>query len=150
MSTWRILRTGVLRGWVVPAVGDRGYHAESGRAHRTGASIGHADASSSAATTPRAARCTPVLRPKEAQMRAMVLPRFGGPDLFEAREVERPSPGPGEGLVRVVATAVNPVDAKLRADGSWAGLRPPVILLGYDAAGVVEEAGPGVSAFLPR
>ncbi len=81
-------------------------------------------------------------------MRAMVLPRFGGPDLFEAREVERPSPGPGEVLVRVAATAVNPVDAKLRADGSWAGLRPPVVL-GYDAAGVVEEAGPGVSAFRP-
>ena len=52
-------------------------------------------------------------------MRAMVLPRFGGPDLFEAREVERPSPGPGEVLVRVAATAVNPVDAKLRAKGGW-------------------------------
>src|SRR3712207_1463469 len=87
-------------------------------------------------------------RSKEAQMRAMVLPRFGGPDLFEAREVERPSPGPGEVLVRIVATAVNPVDAKLRADGSWAGLRPPVVL-GYDVAGVVEEIGPGVSAFRP-
>ncbi len=81
-------------------------------------------------------------------MRAMVLPRFGGPELFEAREVERPSPGPGELLVRVAATAVNPVDAKLRADGSWAGLRAPVIL-GYDAAGVVEEVGPGVSGFHP-
>lgn len=81
-------------------------------------------------------------------MRAMVLPRFGGPDLFEAREVERPAPGPGEILVRVVATAVNPVDAKLREDGSWAGLRPPVIL-GYDASGIVEEIGPGVSAFRP-
>src|SRR3712207_5296340 len=99
-------------------------------------------------TEPRAARCTPVRGPKETQMRAMVLPRFGGPDLFEPREVERPSPGAGEVLVRVVATAVNPVDAKLRADGTWAGLRAPVIL-GYDAAGVVEEAGPGVSAFRP-
>ena len=81
-------------------------------------------------------------------MRAMVLPRFGGPDLFEAREVERPSPGPGEVLVRVVATAVNPVDAKLRADGRRMALQPPVIL-GYDVAGVVEEIGPGVSAFRP-
>lgn len=81
-------------------------------------------------------------------MRAMVLPRFGGDDLFEACEVERPTPAPGEVLVRIVATSVNPVDAKLRADGSWARLRPPVIL-GYDVAGVVEEVGPGVSAFRP-
>jgi NADPH2:quinone reductase len=78
----------------------------------------------------------------------MVLPRFGGPDLFEVREVERPSPGPGEVLVRVLATSVNPVDAKLRADGRRAGLQPPVIL-GYDVAGVIEEVGAGVSAFHP-
>ena len=76
-------------------------------------------------------------------MRAMVLPRFGGPDLFELREVERPSPGPGEVLVRVIASGTNPVDAKLRANGSWANLVPPVVL-GYDVAGIVEEVGPGV------
>jgi NADPH2:quinone reductase len=62
------------------------------------------------------------------------------------REVERPQPGAGELLVRIIAAAVNPVDAKLRADGRWAQLHPPVIL-GYDAAGVVEEAGPGVGDF---
>jgi NADPH:quinone reductase len=81
-------------------------------------------------------------------MRAMILPRFGGPDLFELRDVERPKPGPGELLVRVIASAVNPVDAKLRANGSWANLKPPVIL-GYDVTGVVEEAGPGVLDFNP-
>jgi NADPH2:quinone reductase len=48
-------------------------------------------------------------------MRAMVIPRFGGPDVFELREVDRPEPGPGQILVRVMASAVNPVDAKLRA-----------------------------------
>jgi NADPH2:quinone reductase len=78
----------------------------------------------------------------------MILPRFGGPDLFELRDVERPKPGPGELLVRVIASAVNPVDAKLRANGSWANLKPPVIL-GYDVAGVVEEVGPGVLDFNP-
>jgi NADPH2:quinone reductase len=78
----------------------------------------------------------------------MILPRFGGPDLFELRDVERPKPGPGELLVRVIASAVNPVDAKLRANGSWANLKPPVIL-GYDVAGVVEEADPGVLDFNP-
>ncbi len=59
-------------------------------------------------------------------MRAMVMPRFGGPVLFEEREVERPEPGPGEVLVRVVVAGTNPVDTKLRADGSFAGLEPPV------------------------
>ncbi len=77
-------------------------------------------------------------------MRAMVLPRFGGPDLFELREIDRPSAGPGEILVRVIASGTNPVDAKLRANGTWANLEPPVIL-GYDVAGVVEEVGPGAA-----
>lgn len=81
-------------------------------------------------------------------MRAMLLPRFGDADLFEEGELERPSPGPGEVLVRVVASGTNPVDAKLRQDGSWAGLNPPVVL-GYDGAGVVEAVGPGVSDFRP-
>jgi NADPH2:quinone reductase len=79
-------------------------------------------------------------------MRAMVLPRFGGSELFEMHELERPDPDCGEVLVRVVASAVNPVDAKLRANGAWAKLDPPVIL-GYDVAGVVEEVGPGVNDF---
>lgn len=76
-------------------------------------------------------------------MKAMIIPRFGGPDVFEMRDVQRPDAGPGEVLVRVVMTSVNPVDAKLRANGRWARLEPPVIL-GYDVAGVVEDVGPGV------
>jgi NADPH:quinone reductase len=79
-------------------------------------------------------------------MRAMVLPRFGGSELFEMHELERPAPVYGEVLVRVIASAVNPVDAKLRANGAWAKLDPPVIL-GYDVAGVVEDVGFGVSEF---
>ncbi len=81
-------------------------------------------------------------------MRAMVLPKFGGPELFELREMDRPRPGPGEVVVRVIASGTNPVDAKLRANGTWAKLTPPVVL-GYDAAGVVAEVGAGVSAFKP-
>ncbi|WP_223637973.1 zinc-binding dehydrogenase [Corallococcus sp. EGB] len=37
-------------------------------------------------------------------MRARVLPRFGEPELFEARDVPVPTPGPGQVLVRVIAT----------------------------------------------
>ena len=78
----------------------------------------------------------------------MVIPEFGASDLFEERDVERPEPGICEVLVRVFATSVNPIDTKLRADGSFAGLEPPVIL-GGDVSGVVEEVGPGVTEFAP-
>lgn len=79
-------------------------------------------------------------------MKAMVIPAFGAPDVFELRDVPVPAPGPGELLVRVRATSVNPVDAKIRADGTWAGIKPPAIL-GYDAAGVVEQLGANVEEF---
>ena len=79
-------------------------------------------------------------------MRAMAIPKFGPADLFEEQDVQRPEPGPGEVLVRVVASGTNPIDAKLRADGSFAGLEPPVVL-GADVSGVVEEVGPGVTDF---
>jgi NADPH:quinone reductase len=81
-------------------------------------------------------------------VRAMVTPQFGGPDFFEERDVERPRPGAGEVLVRVVAAGTNPVDAKLRANGSSAGLEAPIIL-GADISGVVEEVGLGVTDLAP-
>lgn len=54
-------------------------------------------------------------------MRAMVTPEFGGPELFEERDLERPEPGPGEVLVRVAA-GTNPIDAKFRVGGDAIGL----------------------------
>ena len=79
-------------------------------------------------------------------MRAMVTPQFGGPDLFEESDVERPDPGPGEVLVRAVAVGTNPVETKFRAAGASMGLEAPIIL-GTDVSGVVEEVGPGVTDF---
>lgn len=81
-------------------------------------------------------------------MRAMVTPEFGGPDLFEARDVERPQPGPGEIVVRVVVAGTNPVDTKLR-DGSIPGAVETPVVLGADASGVVEEVGAGVTDLQP-
>lgn len=76
-------------------------------------------------------------------MRAVVLKDFGGLEMLEERDLPVPEPGPGEVLVRNLAVAVNPVDAKIRAAGRWAGVEPPFVL-GYDAAGVVAKVGPGV------
>lgn len=81
-------------------------------------------------------------------MRAIVIDRFGGPDVLQLRDVPRPSPGPGELLVRVIASGTNPVDAKVRAAGSWAGISFPAVI-GYDASGVVEAVGPGAGDFRP-
>ncbi|QCO17721.1 NADPH:quinone oxidoreductase (plasmid) [Azospirillum brasilense] len=79
-------------------------------------------------------------------MRAMVITRFGGPDVFERRDIERPEAGPGEVLVRVVASGTNPVDAKIRQAGAWANIPFPAVL-GYDVSGVIEALGPGVTGF---
>ena len=81
-------------------------------------------------------------------MRAMVLPRFGGPGVFELRDIDAPKPQTNEILVRIVYSGTNPVDAKVRANGTWAGLVPPVVL-GYDASGVVESLGPDAVEFKP-
>jgi NADPH2:quinone reductase len=78
----------------------------------------------------------------------MVTPQFGGPDLFEERDVEKPHPDAGEVLIRVVAAGTNPVDAKFRAAGGSVGLKAPIVL-GVDISGVVEEVGPGVTDLAP-
>ena len=81
-------------------------------------------------------------------MRAIVIDRFGGPEVLEMREIDRPEPGPGEVLVRGVCAGTNPGDAKLRQNAAWAGLEPPLVL-GSDASGVVEALGPGGTEFAP-
>ncbi|HET9157865.1 MAG TPA: zinc-dependent alcohol dehydrogenase family protein [Myxococcaceae bacterium] len=80
-------------------------------------------------------------------MKAQLLERPNDP--FRLVDVPRPAPGPGEVLVRIHASGVNPLDTKIRA-GSAAHARHPLpAILGIDLAGVVEELGEGVSAFRP-
>lgn len=76
-------------------------------------------------------------------MRAIVVSRFGGPDVLEWVSVPTPEAAPGHVRVAVRAAGVNPVDAGNRSDGSWAGVDIPWIP-GYDVAGVVDEVGAGV------
>jgi NADPH2:quinone reductase len=76
----------------------------------------------------------------------MVTPKFGEADLFEERQIPKPVPGTGELLVKIMVSGTNPVDNKIRQNGHWAKLNPPVVL-GYDASGIVEEVGDGVTGF---
>ncbi|MFF2084367.1 NADP-dependent oxidoreductase [Nocardia sp. NPDC058176] len=73
---------------------------------------------------------------------------FGGPEVFERVEVPRPTPGPGEVLVRMVATSVNAADWKVRS-GRIRQLGEPPLVLGLDLSGVVEAVGPGADRFVP-
>lgn len=81
-------------------------------------------------------------------MKAMTLNNFGGPDAFELREVPKPAPGPGQVLVRVHATSINPLDYQVRR-GDYPDLVPLPAITGHDVSGVVEEIGAGVTAFAP-
>jgi len=79
---------------------------------------------------------------------AQILTAFGGPDAFSLRDVPTPSPGAGEVLVRVHATSINPLDYQVRR-GDYAGYVPLPAITGHDVSGVVEDVGPGVTAFSP-
>lgn len=80
-------------------------------------------------------------------MRAITYARFGpAQDVLDLTEVETPAPAPGEVLVRLAFSGVNPSDAKARA-----GVRPGVtrpafdrIIPHSDGAGVIEAVGDGV------
>jgi len=74
-------------------------------------------------------------------MRAMTMPRAGGPEVLALADVERPVRVNAEVLVRVVAAGVNPIDAKTRAGkGAFPGIRSFPAILGNDFSGVVVEA----------
>jgi NADPH2:quinone reductase len=79
-------------------------------------------------------------------MKALVLTAFGGPDAFELRDLPKPVPQAGQVLVRVQATAINPLDYQVRR-GDYPDLVPLPAITGHDVSGVVEAVGPGVTAF---
>jgi NADPH:quinone reductase-like Zn-dependent oxidoreductase len=83
-------------------------------------------------------------------MRAIAVNGWGGREALELVDVEPPPVAPDGVLIRIRAASLNPVDYKVR-EGALAGAFPfhfPVIL-GWDAAGVVEEVGAAVTWFTP-
>ena len=81
-------------------------------------------------------------------MKAIAINEFGGRDTLQLMDLPVPEIKPGEILVNVKAAGVNPVDWKIR-EGYIKDLFPyefPIIL-GWDAAGIVEQAGAEVTRF---
>lgn len=81
-------------------------------------------------------------------MRAALLRAYGGPEALEIAELPTPVAGPGQLLLRVRASSVNPVDWKLGSGKTRPFVRarfPHVV--GYDVAGEVLALGPGVTGY---
>ncbi|HEX4156944.1 MAG TPA: NADP-dependent oxidoreductase [Rhizomicrobium sp.] len=81
-------------------------------------------------------------------MKAVLLTGYGDVDQLQYTDAPDPRPGPGEVLIQVVSTSVNPVDYKIRRGAlrSFMPVQFPAIL-GRDVAGKVVEVGPGVDSF---
>jgi NADPH:quinone reductase len=78
-------------------------------------------------------------------MKAIVISRFGGPEVLELRELASPEPGRGEVRVRIAATAVNRADLLQRMGNYPAPADAPADIPGLEFAGEVDAVGPGVS-----
>lgn len=79
-------------------------------------------------------------------MKAVIMEGFGGVEVMQIGEVEKPTPKEGEVLIRVAATSINRPDLVQRM-----GKYPPPAgdseILGLEVAGVIAELGPGVSGW---
>jgi NADPH:quinone reductase-like Zn-dependent oxidoreductase len=83
--------------------------------------------------------------PKPA-MKAIVIHEYGGPEVLKYEDIPRPEPKEDQLLIRVIAAGVNPVDGMIRS-GMFNGNRAFPIILGGDAAGVVEKVGSKITKF---
>ncbi len=77
-------------------------------------------------------------------MKAMVINKFGGPEVFEMADIAKPELKPGYVLVKVMASSLNPFETKLRS-----GLLPEITpafpaVLNSDFSGIVEKVGENV------
>src|SRR5207253_9247350 len=85
-------------------------------------------------------------------MKAIVYRNYGSPDVLRLEEIEKPTAGDDEVLIKVRAAAVNPLDLLFRGTSYMVrimtGLRKPKdTRLGVDVAGQVEAVGRNVTQF---
>jgi NADPH:quinone reductase-like Zn-dependent oxidoreductase len=81
-------------------------------------------------------------------MRAVFVTGKGGPEVLQLRRVAVPEPGKGQVRIRIHAAGVNPVDWKMRERGYPSAMaNASARIAGFDAAGVIDKVGEGVSAW---
>lgn len=81
-------------------------------------------------------------------MKALRFHEFGGPEVLQIDDAPMPEPGPGEVLVRVAGSGINPVDWKIR-EGKAQQLFPVTFpaTVGFEYSGTIEKLGDGVKGF---
>jgi NADPH:quinone reductase-like Zn-dependent oxidoreductase len=81
-------------------------------------------------------------------VKAIVIHKYGGPEELKFEDYADPVPGPGEVLVRISATSINPFDLMRRSGAAkdFAPVKFPGIV-GVDLSGAVVKVGPGVQGF---
>ncbi len=79
-------------------------------------------------------------------MKAVFVEQPGGPENLKYGDLPKPSPGPGQALVKIAATGVNYIDVYFRT-GLYPATAP--IVLGNEGAGTVEAVGPDVKEVAP-
>src|SRR5437762_14278509 len=88
-------------------------------------------------------------------MKAIIYEGFGSPDILRCQDIEKPTPGDSEILIKVRAASINPLDWKLMKGGPFLvrillGLgKPKIRRPGVDVAGEVEAIGRNVAQFNP-
>jgi NADPH:quinone reductase-like Zn-dependent oxidoreductase len=85
-------------------------------------------------------------------LKAIVYHNYGSPEVLKCEEIEKPTAGDAEVLIKVRAASVNPLDGGLVKGGGRmvTGLRKPkVTRIGVDVAGQVEAVGRNVTRFKP-
>ena len=76
---------------------------------------------------------------------AVVMTGYGPPEVLKWAGVPLPEPGEGQVRIKVKAAGISPTDLALRAGYLKAIPLPPDAVLGFEAAGTVDAAGPGVT-----
>jgi putative PIG3 family NAD(P)H quinone oxidoreductase len=79
-------------------------------------------------------------------MKAILLDKFGGPEVLEIGDTAKPEPGDAQVLIKVEATSVNRADTIQRM-GHYPAPKGESPLLGLEVAGTVDAIGPGVQGF---
>ena len=82
-------------------------------------------------------------------MRAIEYTHTGSPDVLKLVDRAVVTPGPGEVLVRIAVSAVNPTDWKSRAGSGDGAALPRPQVPNQDGAGIVDSVGAGVTSVAP-